>query len=228
MKKLNQTLDTIFQTLSSCNKLQFNDCPVKVNDSQIITPIGDVMPMVFHQKSKLENTMIDLDTLKKFIAKLDGKNSIVRLNHIGFGYRVESQQIERQRLINMARQTDQFLYEEASNDFGLWLFLGNTGVWEKPLIEFVPVEADDPQIDYFLPHVQIDIDTTLNANEIEKLINEGFNNTIKPYHVAIIDGITYIVRSRLGVIDGVNIFIDLATNSRNVKFHRQNLLKKIS
>lgn len=228
MKNLHQTLDSIFQTLSSCKKLQFNDCPVRANDSHITTPIGDVTPILFHQKSKLKNTMINLDLLKNLIAVLDDNNSIVRLNHIGFGYRVKSQQTERQRLINLARKTDQYLYEEESNDFGLWLFLGNTEVWENPLIEFVPVEADDPQIDYYLPHIQIDIDTTLNSSQIEKVVKEVFDNTIQPYHVAVIDGITYIVRNRLGVLDGVNIFIDLTTNSRNVKSHRQNYLKRIS
>lgn len=154
--------------------------------------------------------------------------SIVRLNHIGFGYRVKSQQIERRRLIGLIRKTDQYLYEEESNDFGLWLFMGNTENWGKPLIEFVPVEADHPQIDFFLPHVQIDIDTTLNASEIKKVVKKVFNNGIKSYHVTVINEVTYIVRNPLGVIDGVNIFLDLATNSRNVKFHRQNYLRKIS
>ena len=88
--------------------------------------------------------------------------------------------------------------------------------------------SDDPQIDFFLSHIQIDIDTTLDSSGIEDVVKEVFNNSVKLYHVAIINGITYIVRNRLGVIDGVNIFIDLATNSRNVKSHRQINLKKIN
>lgn len=227
-KNLYQTLEEIFQILSSCKKLEFGNCPVKVGDSQIITPIGNVTPFLFNQKSKLKDELVDLYLLKNLMSALDSNNSIIRLNHVGFGYGVKSQQIERQRLISLVRKSDHCLYEEESNDFGLWLFLGNTETWEKPLIEFVPVEAEDPQIDYYLPHIQIDIDTTLNTSEIEKVVKEVFHNTINSYHVAIIDGITYIVRNRLGVIDGVNIFIDLATNSRNVKFHRQNYLKKIS
>ncbi|MEK7591830.1 MAG: hypothetical protein AAB508_00375 [Patescibacteria group bacterium] len=227
-KNLYQTLEEIFQILSSCKNLESSNCPVTVDDSQVITPIGNVTPILFNQKSKLKDGLVDLILLKNFITALDSNNSIVRLNHVGFGYRVKSQQIERQRLIDLARKTDQYLYEEESNDFGLWLFLGNSEVWENPLLEFVPVEADDPQTDYFLPHIQIDIDTTLNASEIEKVVKEIFHNAITSYHIAVINGITYIVRNRLGVIDGVNIFIDLATNSRNVKFHRQNYLRKIS
>ncbi len=228
MKNLYQTLKEIFQILSSCKDIKFDECSVQVSDSQIITPIGNVTPILFNQKSKLKNKMINLDLLRNLMSLLKTNNSIVRLNHIGFGYRVKSQQMEKQRLIKLTQKTNQYLYEEKSNDFGLWLFLGNTGKWEKPLIEFVPVEADHPQIDFFLPHIQIDIDTSLNSSEIEKIIKEIFNKTIKPYHVAVINGITCIVRCPLGIIDGVNIFIDLATNSRNVKNHRQNFLTKIS
>ncbi len=228
MKNVCQTLKEIFQTLSLCKNLDFDGCSVKIDDSQIMTPIGNVIPILFNQKSTLKNDMIDLDVLKNLTTVLDDNHSIVRLNHIGFGYRVQSQQTERQRLINLARKTDQFLYEEKSNDFGLWLFLGNTGIWEKPLIEFVPVEVDDPHIELRLPHIQIDIDTTLGSNEIERVVKDICNSTVTSYHVAKIDGITYIVRNRLGVIDGVNLFLDLATNSRNVKAHRQQYLKKIS
>jgi len=228
MKNIYQTLQEVFRLVSASKNLDFGNCPVTVNDSQIFTPIADVTPILFAQKSKLENSIVDLSLLKNLIEFLDANNSIVRLNHVGFGYRVKSQQTERQRLISLAQKTDQFLYEEESNDFGLWLFLGNTGVWENPLIEFVPVEKDDPQIDYYLPHIQIDIDTTLTTEEIERIVKEIFHNTIKPYHIAVINGITYVVRNHLGVIDGVNIFLDLATNSRNVQYHRQNILKKIS
>lgn len=227
MKNLNKTLREIITILSSSKNLDFKNCLIELTDSQIITPIGDISEMLFKQKSKLKDELIDLELFKKFILILDSNNLIVRLNHLGFGYRVKSQKIEKQRLVNLVRKTDKNLYEEESNDFGLWLFLRDTQEWEKPLVEFVPVEADHPEIDYFLPHIQIDIDMKLNSSEIENIIKKTFNNIIKPYHIVIIDGITYIVRNRLGVIDGVNIFLDLATKSRNVQLHRQNYLKKL-
>lgn len=226
MKNLNKTLREIITILSSSKNLDFKNCLVELTDSQIITPIGDISEMLFKQKSKLKDELIDLRLFKKLISILDSNNLIIRLNHLGFGYRVKSQQIERQRLVNLVRKTNQYLYEEESNDFGLWLFLGNTEKWENPLVEFVPVEADHPEINYFLPHIQIDIDTTLNTREIDEVVKEVFNDIVKPHHI-IIDDITYIVRNRLGVIDGVNIFLDLATNARNVQFHRKNILRKI-
>ncbi|MEK7078574.1 MAG: hypothetical protein AAB929_00740 [Patescibacteria group bacterium] len=226
MKKLNTTLNEIIEVISSNKNINFADSLIKLTESQIITPIGDISEVLFSRKSKLKDQIVDIRLLKNLMTVLNNDNSIVRLNHIGFGYRVKSQQIERQRLINLVQKTSQYLYEEESNDFGLWLFLGNTQEWEKPLIEFVPVEADHPEIDYFLPYIQIDIDTTLNAREIDKVVKEVFNDIIKPYHI-IIDGITYIVRNRLGVINVVNIFLDLATNARNVRLHRHKYLKKL-
>lgn len=226
MKKLNKTLGEIITILSSNKNINFADSLIKLTESQTITPIGDISEVLFSRRSKLKGQIVDIRLVNNLMILLNSNNSIIRLNHIGFGYRIKSQKIERQRLIDLVRKTDQNLYEEESNDFGLWLFLGNIQEWEKPLVEFVPVEADHPEIDYFLPHIQIDIDTTLNAREIDKVVKKVFNNTIKPFHI-IIDGITYIVRNRLGVIDGVNIFLDLATNARNVQLHRHKYLKEL-
>lgn len=122
----------------------------------------------------------------------------------------------------------QYLYEEPSNDLGLWLFIGDTSNWENPLFELVPVEdTSDKWVDYWLPHVQIDLDTKLDAKSIEKLSKEHFGNDILPYQVTVIDGIVYAVRLRLGVIDGVNINLDLGTSNRNTKYVRENLLRRV-
>jgi hypothetical protein len=131
-------------------------------------------------------------------------------------------------LIKLVQKTSFHLYEEESNDFGLWLFMGNINNWQNFLVEFVPVNKSQEIYDEFLPHIQIDVDTKLNASEIENLIKKYFGGEVKPYRIAVINGITYIVRLELGILDGVNIFLDLATNSRNVKYHRENFLKKIS
>jgi len=228
MNKLNQNINNIFQILSLNRKINLSDCQIKITDSQIITPVGDVSSILYHNMSALKDSTINLDKLKELILILDKNDSIVRLNHVGFGYLVEDKLLERHRLIDLVRKTDMFLYEEESNDFGLWLFIGDLSNWENPLVEFVPVKNNEQNIDFFLPHIQIDIDTTLNEEEIESLIYKVFDGVVKPYRIAVINGITYIVRNRLGVISGINFFLDLATKSRNVRYHRQNILKKIS
>src|SRR3989344_7973122 len=100
-------------------------------------------------------------------------------------------------------------------------------VWQNPMVELIPIEKSaDKWIEYWLPHIQIDIDTTLTEEEIKKHTTDAFGSLVKPFSITI-DNVVYIVRNRLGVVDGVNIILDLATNSRDVKYQRQTLFEKV-
>ena len=162
------------------------------------------------------------------IEKLTARNNIVRLNHIGFCYKSDSIAVEKSKLIKSCLENKLHLYEEDSSDETRWYFIGNIkNDWQIPLIEYLLLEqTDDAWKDYWLPHVQIDIDTNLSDKEIEKELKVFFGNHIKPFKVTI-NGIIYIVRLRLGVVDGININLDFATRERRVQYHRQNLLKVI-
>ena len=82
----------------------------------------------------------------------------------------------------------------------MWLFLGNVDKWDDPTLEFVLIKnTSDPDKDYWLPHIQIDVDTTLSPNQINDLIQEVYSGKIKPFPI-VIDGTTYIMRCRLGRI----------------------------
>lgn len=226
--KLLETLKKVIDILSINKNLSFEGSDLfKISSSKITTPIGDPLTL-FKQKSRNKDEIIDLSLLNNFVNYINESDSIVRLNHIGFGYIVEDKQLEKQRLIKLAQKTNFNLYEEESNDFGLWLFMGNTGKWQDPLIEFVPMDKSIENYDEYLPHIQIDIDTKYNSGQIDDLVNKYFDGKINSYHVAVINGVTYIVKIKIGSIDGVNIFLDLATNSRNVKKHREVFLKQIS
>ncbi len=227
-QKLLITLKAIIGILSINKNLLFENSDLfEISSSKITTPVGDPLTL-FKQKSRIRDEIIDLGLLKDFVNYISASDSIVRLNHIGFGYLVDDKQLEKQRLIKSVQKTNLYLYEEESNDFGLWLFMGNTEKWQSPLIEFVPVEKSDENYDEYLPHIQIDIDTKYSSAQIDDLIVKYFDDKVKSYHIAVIDGITYIVRIKLGVAEGVNLFLDLATNSRNVKYQRQKLFRKIS
>ena len=228
MTQIFDDLNKVFNFFYCSNKLVItNKNLFNLSDTEISTPVGDVLPLLIQHKSKLPNQLIHFELLEKLIERLSSGQSIVRLNHIGFCYKVDSQEKEKERLIRLIKQTKFHLYQEKSIDDGLWLFIGNTNKWEEPLIELIPVEKGSGKwVDNWLPHIQIDVDTILTAREIEKRISPVFTNTRRP-HLITIDGIVYIVRNHLGIIDGVNIFLDLATNSRDVKFHRQQLLTKI-
>lgn len=197
------------------------------NDS-IYTPVSDLDKFFDKRRSPLNDSFVSLDKLEKFISYLNQNKLVVRLNHVGICYMVDSQKNEKQRLIQVIKNSGLNIYEEESNDLGLWLFVGDTKNWEDPLLELLPVEdTSDKWIDYWLPHIQIDLDTNLNADSIEKLSKEFFREEVKPFRVTVIDNIVYTVRLRLGTLQGVNIDLDLATNSRQVEYVRKEILKRV-
>lgn len=226
--KLCKTLNEILDTLSKNDKLPFNNNDLfSFSDGKILTPVGDVVPLLLNHKSRLKDEFVGINILENFVNLLTKKDSIISLNHIGFCYKVASQETEKDRLIKLIKDSNFHLYQEPSNDAGIWLFIGNTDKWENPMVEIIPVEkTNDKWVDYWLPHIQIDIDTTLSTEEIEKTVSLIFGRSVFPFSI-VIDGTVYIVRNRLGTIDGVNITLDLATNSRDIKYLRQNILKRI-
>lgn len=225
---LTTDLQKIIKIISENENLYFfHPKLANISKDKINTPIGDALTLFSNKKSKLPNDLIDLELLEKLVSQLTKKNSLIRLSHIGFCYKVLSANDEKIRITNLAKESDLDIYQEESNDDSLWLFVGDTNKWEEPVIELIPIEStNDKYVDYWLPHIQIDIDTNLTGEEIDEIVKSIFGKKIIPYFIKI-DGITYIIRNRLGVIDGVNIFLDLATNSRKAKYLRQELWKKI-
>jgi len=221
-------LHSVLNTLFANDNLSFKDKDLfKLSDSDIQTPIGCILPLFNTQKSKLKDQFIDYDLLRKLIDKLSENKSIIRLDHVGFCYKVDSLEKEKERLINLTKQSKYHLYQEPSNDDGLWLFFGNIKNLYNPVIELVPIQhTDDKWVDYWLPHIEIDIDTTLNGNEAEYLVKSVCGNSIVPFAITIGNDIC-IVRNRLGTIDGVNITLDLATTARKVKSLREEVWKRI-
>ena len=237
--KLEIVLLDIFRILSFNQKLDFTDNgSIKINTSgnenlftltpnSISIPIPDFYETFVSHKSKLGDHIVDLQLLQKLIEKLNKENKLVRLNHVGFCYKVASIEEEVKRIRSALKEKAVHTYEEPSNDSAKWLFFGDTTNWSDPLVELVPLEkSDDQWIEYWLPHIQIDIDTELSPEEIREHVKSFFGTQIIPYDI-VINGTTYIVRCRLGSIEGVNINLDLATRHRNVKYHRENILKEI-
>lgn len=222
------TLINVLDILEVNKKLSIEDNKlISFSDGKIQTPVGDVFLLLNQHKSKLEDQFVDLEALQKFVNNLTDSNSLVRLNHIGFCYKVNSHEAETERLKKLIKSSPFHLYFEPSNDEGKWFFIGNTDNWENTMLELIPVEkTNDKWKEYWLPHVQIDIDTTLTEDEIKQYVSSAFGKTATPFPIAI-DKVVYIVRNRLGIIRGVNIMLDIATNARNVKYQRLNLLKRI-
>lgn len=227
-KNLIGTVKAVINILSQVEYLRFNDPQLPVfNVNTIDTPIGNVLAWLLNQKSPLMDEFINLELLEKLTADLIARESFVRLNHIGLCYKVDSLLNEQQKLKKLVKLANTHLYQETSNDEGSWFFIGNAVDWQRPLTELIPVQSTiDQYVDYWLPHIQIDIDTNLSAEQIMAVIQKNFHTSITPFPIKI-DGVTYIVRNRLGVSAGVNIFLDLATNNRRAEYLRRKLWKQL-
>jgi hypothetical protein len=119
------------------------------------------------------------------------------------------------------------LYQEESSDEGKWFFMGDISHnWQAPIIEYVLIEqTNDEWQQYWLPHVQIDIDTKLTADkivlELKSFLDQTFNLT-----QLLLAG-NYIIRLWLGTVDGINIQLDFSTESRMTQIHRTNFIKLV-
>ncbi len=226
--KIVRVLNKITDKLTIYPQLDFSHPNLPTfSDSTINSKLGDILPKLVASKSHLADKLPDLGLLTILFYELESRNAIKNLDHIGFCYKVESNIIERESLILTAKKTGIPIYEEPSNDSGLWLFAGDISNIANPMLEIVPIEqTTDLDKEYWLPHIQIDIDTNMTADDISALIKSNYKNSITPSPF-IIDGTTYIIRNRLGIVDGINIFLDLATSARDVSHLRRNIWKKI-
>jgi len=123
------------------------------------------------------------------------------------------------------------LYQEDTDDSqSIWLFVGDTSKWDDPLIEYVLAgKKAGAWMKYWIPQVHIDIDTKLSQQELYSKIESAYAGTIvKPFSPLTVAGIPYIVGVWVAIADGVNIYLNLGTNERNTKFHRQHLLKEVT
>jgi hypothetical protein len=194
----------------------------EINGSKIATPIsGDVLAL-FSYRSALPDEFRDLPLIENLIQDIKAGGGYTGINHIGFCYKVASKTTEAQRLIEAAKSKNVPIYREPSNDDGDWLFVGDfSDDITNPILEFIPHEGatNDKWADYWLPHIQFDVDTGLSPDEIKTIVRKYIIDRFVPFSIQI-DGITYIQRVRLGCVEGVNIYLDLATNNRDPNYRK--------
>ncbi|MBA4320730.1 MAG: hypothetical protein C0412_20255, partial [Flavobacterium sp.] len=101
-----EVLSRVLKVLSANNKVIFpNKSLLNFFDSQLSTPIGNVLSLLIQHKSKLPDQPVDFECLKQLVDTFNSDQSIIRLNHIGFCYKVDSQENEKERLIDLIKQT---------------------------------------------------------------------------------------------------------------------------
>lgn len=211
-------LQSLYQLLDGSNS---EDSLYQIKGDKIATPIANDTLSLFSYRSKRRDEFRSASVVEGIINKIKTTGRFQGINHIGFCYKVPSKVIEARRLIDAADNASVPIYREPSTDDGDWLFIGDVSGSKNFILEFIPHEGetDDKWMDYWLPHIQFDVDTGLSPAEVESIVEEFIDEPGVPYPIQI-DGITYIQRINLGCIEGINVFLDLATNNRNPEYRK--------
>lgn len=194
----------------------------RVDTNTVHTPISrDTLSSLFSYRSSRENDIVKQSVLVNLAEVVKAAAGYRGINHIGFCYKVESREHEVKRIARIAHANGRKVYREVSSDEAAWVFVGDISEITDPLLEFLPHEGQprDKWADYWLPHIQFDINTGLSPEEIESMVKEYIHKPFTPYSIKI-DGITYIQRVNLGCIDGVNLMLDLSTNNRDINYRK--------
>ena len=193
-----------------------------LKDGKLATPLADdTLSSLFAYRSKRPDEIIEHSLIEKLIAAIKVTEGFKGINHVGFCYKVSSKEAEIKRITHEASNKGQHVYQEPSSDDAAWLFVGDISEITNPLLELLPHEGqtNDKWVDYYLPHIQFDIDTRLSPDEIKTLVKKFINKPFTPYSIQI-DGITYIQRVNLGCIEGVNLMLDISTNNRDINYRK--------
>lgn len=199
-----------------------------ITKDSIESVVASLTNSVFMARSNVPDEFLSMIDIGVFVKRL--QSYIKRLDHIGFCYAISSQEDERERIINEVIKTDWHLYEMESVDLAKWYFIGDKRNWQDPMIELLPVVIphEIPEdLSYWMPHIHIDINTSLSVDEIVKMSTDTFGNTRKPMLYTDPKWGTHCVRIWLGVISGMNFQLDLSTKVRNLEWVRKNMLHEI-
>ncbi len=197
--------------------------------------ISAVLPEVFEKVVINPGELLDEDDYvsseiqENFLKEISLAGKILRLNHIGFCYPVVSINLEKEKILKMAKEKGLFLYEIPANDFAEWLFIGDLTDWRDPMIEIMPIEGKivDKEIGWWLPHIQVAVDTNLSFEEIKKACGKVFKGARRVVPISY-EGFVTQVRIWQGVISGVNIHLDLATSATNSRYVRKVMMTKLA
>lgn len=171
------------------------------------------------------DTGVSLEDVASFLEVITSVGE-VSLNHLGISYYCTDLDLEVKRIQSIVGPDD--VYEETSGVTSTkWLFIGNVNKPKQPLFEIVLNERDKPTLSSWVPHIQIDIDTELNIEELRNAIENNLGKDWIKWDITI-DGLgTLLVMGRLCSIDGVKVYLGVGTNKRDREWHRKNGLKKL-
>ena len=245
MEKNTQKFDSEFYRtmktlLSACGLERDSDGRIRLvsngttllesREDGLSTVLNDFSRRVYDQPSPLidEDEFLSPELLSGLLESLGREGQILRLNHVGFCYPVDSMLKHNQEIKEGTSKQGVKLYSLPSNDYSEWLFVGDTSYWREPMLEFLPVPDDtrDREIDYWLPSVHINLDTNVFHRQIHKSINRVLKG-MRGINPIVSDGNVVQVRVWLGVISGINLHLDIGTIAQNARYVRRVMLEEV-
>ena len=120
------------------------------------------------------------------------------------------------------------MYEETTESASTkWLFIGNVLKPSEPLFELILNERKKPALSSWTPHIQIDIDTTLSYEDLQKVIKNHFGNNWIKWSIKVDNWGTPLVVGRLCSIDGLKVYLGIGTDKRGREWHRNEALRQL-
>ncbi len=181
---------------------------LKVNNKEARLFEIDVLSKL---KSDNNKSWDKFDSYFSFIGEIN--NRIMRLNHLGFGYKAQNANMELGEYEKHLGDGFQLVEEESGDkDNNRWFFIRHKEDRSIPKVELIFYFSD--KYKDFCPQFQIDIDTDMSFAELngvaEKHMGKDFffwRYDVPAYGVVMAMG-------KIGMINGINILVGLGTNLR--------------
>lgn len=180
---------------------------LKVNDSETKVFEIDILSKIQNDNGK------DWEVFDKYFSFIDRiKSHIVKLNHMGFGYKTQDVESELDMYRKqMGREFDLVEEDSGDKDNNRWFFIKPKDR-SIPKIELILYPTDKYK-DY-CPQFQMDMDTDLSYEEIEKTVVEIFGRNIFFWKYDIPGYGVVMAMGKVGEINGVKILFGVGTNLR--------------
>jgi len=169
---------------------------------------------------------LDLDAVRGLFQNL--RMSLVRLNHLGISYSCPNLESELAQLKKHLQGTTFKLYEEPSTSpDNRWFFVGDLTNWEDPLFEIVLTESDTVISNDWVPHFQIDLDTTLPMADLKAMTHHHLGRDFLDWTLDLPGYGIVLGMGQLARVGQNKIYLGLGTEKRPTRYHREHILRPV-
>lgn len=198
---------------------------VRISNSAILINQTSFNDRLIPSRSSKLSSKIETSAFKAFIDELLSASE-VKLNHYGISYYCTDLGAEVSNVKKLLGSNE--LYEESAESTSTrWLFIGNTKKPSEPLFELVLHERKKPALSSWTPHIQIDVDTALSYEDLQKIIENHFGDNWVKWSIDVKDWGIPLVVGRLCSISGLKVYLGIGTDKRGRQWHREKGLSQI-